>query len=202
MTLLPSNATQLERLAAEGLAEIQRVPIRIRELHDPYKCGEDLLPYLAWARSVDRWDESWAVEVKRSVIANSYYVHAHKGTIGALRRVVEPLGYIIRVTEWFKESPAAEPGTFKLDIGVLESGITDEMYSAMSLFIDDAKPASRHLSGLAINLESKGKIFLAAGLLEGEILTVYPWLPETIEVASVMYGGATIHTIDTMSVNP
>lgn len=202
MTLLPSNATQLERLAAEGLAEIQRVPIRIRELHDPYKCSEDLLPYLAWARSVDRWDENWTVEIKRNVIANSYYVHAHKGTIGALRRVVEPLGYIIRVTEWFKENPAAEPGTFKLDIGVLESGITDEMYSAMSLFIDDAKPASRHLSGLAINLESQGKIHLGAGLLEGEILTVYPYSPTEIEITGLIYSGSAIHTIDTMSVHP
>lgn len=202
MTLLPSNATQLERLAAEGLAEIQRVPIRIRELHNPETCGEDLLPYLAWARSVDRWDESWTVEIKRKVIANSYYVHAHKGTIGALRRVVEPLGYIIRVLEWFKETPEAEPGTFKLDIGVLESGITDEMYNAMSLFIDDAKPASRHLAGLAINLETRGTVFIGAKMIDGEILTVYPWTPETIEVFSPLFSSAAIHIIDTMSVNP
>ena len=202
MSLLPSNAAQLERLAAEGLAEIQRVPVRIRELHSPDTCGEDLLPYLASAWSVDRWDESWPASIKRSVIKNSYYVHAHKGTIGALRRVVEPMGYIIRVTEWFKENPPAEPGTFKLDIGVLETGITDEMYSSMSLFIDDAKPASRHLTGMSITIESKGSVFVSAALLEGEILTVYPWTSQTVEISGSMLSSAAIHSIDTMSVHP
>lgn len=202
MSLLPSSSTQLERLAAEALAEIQRVPVRIRELHSPDACSEDLLPYLAWAWSVDRWDEAWPIEIKRSVIKNSYYVHAHKGTIGALRRVVEPMGYIIRVTEWFKENPPAEPGTFKLDVGVLETGITDEMYNSMILFIDDAKPASRHLTGLSINIGSKGQMFASAALLEGEILTVYPWSPQVIEISGSMLSSAAIHSIDTMSVHP
>lgn len=41
-------------------------------------------------------------------------------------------------------------GTFRLDIGVLESGITEEMYLEMERLIADAKPASRHLIGLNI----------------------------------------------------
>lgn len=199
INLLPGNATQLERLAAQGLAEIQRVPIRIRELHNPDTCGADLLPYLAWTRSVDRWDDSWPDKIKRQVIKESYPVHAHKGTIGALRRVVEPMGYLIRVLEWYRESPPAQPGTFKLDIGVLESGITDEMYAALTLFIEDAKPASRHLTGLAINLEVRGSAYIASKLLEGEILTIYPYNPEVIEMRGFALQNAIIHSIDIVS---
>ena len=53
---------ELEQRAAEALAEIRRVPIPLRDLLSPERCPEPLLPYLAWAFSVDRWHASWPVE--------------------------------------------------------------------------------------------------------------------------------------------
>lgn len=201
--LLPGNGTRLERLAAEALAQIERVPVPIRQLIDPDLCPVDLLPYLAWAFSVDRWEAAWSEAIKRQVIRSAYFVHAHKGTIGALRRVVEPLGYLIRVTEWWQETPTATPGTFKLDIGVLDSGITDEMYESLELLIDDAKPVSRHLTGLAISLETRGTAYVGAAVIDGEILTVYPYAPGPIEVSSpALLGGGATHEIDYLSVYP
>ena len=64
---------------------------------------------------------------KRQVIANSYFVHSRKGTICAIRRVVEPLVYLIRVLEWWEETASAAPGTFNLDSDVLDSCITAAM---------------------------------------------------------------------------
>lgn len=201
--LLPSNGTQLERLAAQALAQIERVPVPIRDLLSPTRCPVELLPYLAWAFSVDRWESGWSEATKRQVIASAYYVHAHKGTIGALRRVVEPLGYLIRVTEWWQEKPEGVPGTFRLDIGVLESGITEEMFESLTLLIDDAKPVSRHLTGLAIVLETRGRTYLGATALHGDTTTVYPYEPGPIEVSApaILQGGAA-HIIDIMSVYP
>ena len=57
--LLPGNASELERLAAEALAQIERVPVPIRDLWNPDTCPVALLPYLAWAFSVDRWSQAW-----------------------------------------------------------------------------------------------------------------------------------------------
>ncbi|MCV5639247.1 phage tail protein I, partial [Escherichia coli] len=91
-------------------------------LWNPDTCPANLLPWLAWSFSVDRWDDKWPEATKRAVIRDAYFIHCHKGTIGAIRRVVEPLGYLINVTEWWENSDP--PGTFRLDIGVLESGIT------------------------------------------------------------------------------
>lgn len=203
IALLPSNNTQLERLAAQALAQIERVPVPIRDLLSPARCPVELLPYLAWAFSVDRWESSWSEATKRQVIASAYYVHAHKGTIGALRRVVEPLGYLLRVTEWWQEKPEGVPGTFRLDIGVLESGITEEMFESLTLLIDDAKPVSRHLTGLAIVLETRGRTFIGATALHGDTTTVYPYEPGPIEVSTpaILQGGAA-HIIDIMSVYP
>jgi phage tail P2-like protein len=201
--LLPSNATQLERLAAQALAQIERVPVPIRDLISPTRCPAALLPYLAWAMSVDRWEEAWPEATKRQVIASSYYVHAHKGTIGSLRRVVEPLGYLIRVTEWWQEVPEGVPGTFRLNIGVLDSGITDEMYESLVLLIDDAKPVSRHLTGLAISLEVRGAVYIAAVAMDGETITVHPYAPGPIEVSSAaLLARGYPHVIDILSVYP
>jgi phage tail P2-like protein len=201
--LLPHNASPLEVLAAQALAQIERVPVPIRDLLNPDRCPVALLPYLAWSFSVDRWEESWSEATKRKVIKSAYFVHAHKGTIGALRRVVEPLGYLIKVIEWWQIAPEGVPGTFALDIGVLDSGITEEMYDSLVLLIDDAKPVSRHLIGLAISLETRGTTYIGAATMDGEVLTVYPYAPGPIEVSSqaLLFGGAE-HSIDIMSVYP
>ncbi|WP_175253463.1 phage tail protein I [Pseudomonas sp. BMW13] len=203
VAMLPGNATELERLAAQALAQIERVPIPLRDLWNPDACPVELLPYLAWAFSVDRWSPAWPESAKRAAIRSAYFIHSRKGTIGALRRVVEPLGYLIEVREWWEEVPAGVPGTFRLLIGVLDTGITEAMYQELSFLIDDAKPLSRHLIGLAIGLETRGRTYIGAAAIDGETLTVYPYAPGPIEVSSpaVLLGGAA-HTIDTMSIYP
>lgn len=203
VAMLPGNATELERLAAQALAQIERVPIPLRELWNPDTCPVELLPYLAWAFSVDRWSQAWPESAKRAAINAAYFIHAHKGTIGALRRVVEPLGYLIEVREWWEEVPLGVPGTFRLLIGVLDTGITEAMYQELSWLIDDAKPLTRHLIGLAIGLETRGRTYIGAAAIDGEVVTVYPYAPGPIEVSSpaVLLGGAA-HHIDTMSIYP
>ena len=170
--LLPVGSSQLELAAAKACAELTRVPVPLRQLWNPATCPAPLLPYLAWAFSVDRWDETWPEEIKRGVIKAAKYLHKHKGTIGAIRRVVEPLGYLINVTEWWQTGEA--PGTFRLDIGVLESGITEEMYYEMERLIADAKAASRHLTGLNIIQDIPGNLYTGGVSYDGDIITVYP----------------------------
>ncbi|EPJ7186846.1 phage tail protein I [Citrobacter amalonaticus] len=197
--LLPVGSSALEVAAAKAAAEIGRVPVPLRTLWNWRTCPVNLLPYLAWALSVDRWDFNWPEATKRSVIASSFFVHQHKGTISALRRVVEPLGFLIEVREWWQLNE--EPGTFRLVVGVLDNGITDEMYQELERLINDAKPASRHLTGLAISLSTSGEIYLGAGCYLGETLTVYPYTPETIVIGGDYFPASAIHLIDNVRVN-
>lgn len=198
--LLPPKAAPLERRTAQGLAQIERVPIPIRDLHDPDRCPEPLLPYLAWERSVDRWDNAWPERTKREVIKASPYIHRHKGTIGALRRVVEPLGYLIRIVEWWQTTPPGPRGTFELEIGTLESGITEELYDALVLFLEDAKPASRHITRLDISLDTRVPAFYGCALTDGDVLDIYPWQPADIDIHVAAYHAVTDHTIDILDV--
>jgi hypothetical protein len=56
--LLPINSTPLERVLAD--VQVADLPVPLRELMDPQRCPVALLPYLAWAWSVDRWDPAWS----------------------------------------------------------------------------------------------------------------------------------------------
>ena len=197
-SLLPLNSTQLERAIEAAQAEKTEIPLRT--LYNPDTCPAHLLPWLAWTWSVDRWDNKWSEAVKRSAIRSAFYVHAHKGTIGALRRVVEPLGYLIEVLEWWQTTPKGIPGTFALKVGVLDTGITEEMYLELERLIDDAKPVSRQMTGLAISLQTTGNFYIGACVYEGDEISVYPPTQRDIEVTGVIGRGGRDHTIDTLDV--
>ncbi|EIK64839.1 phage tail protein I [Pseudomonas brassicacearum] len=200
--LLPSNSTPLERQAAQALAQIQRVPIPLRTLYNPDLCPLPLLPYLAWAFSVDRWDSKWTEAAKRAAIRSAYYIHSRKGTIGSLRRVVEPLGYLIEIIEWWQTVPVGPRATFRLKVGVLDTGITEEMYQELTWLIDDARPLTRHLTGLAISLETTGSVHIGACITEGDEIDIYPPTQRDIEVTGYIHQGGREHQIDTMDIYP
>ncbi|MBC3436059.1 phage tail protein I [Pseudomonas sp. BW16M2] len=197
-SLLPVNSTQLERAVEVATDELTDIPLRT--LYNPDTCPAHLLYQLAWAWSVDRWDDTWSEAVKRSVIRSAFFVHAHKGTIGALRRVVEPFGYLIEINEWWQQEPRGVPGTFGLKVGVSDGGIDEETYRELSSLLDDARPVSRHLITLEISLETRGSFYLAGSLSDGDVLDVYPPAQRDIDVSGVIGRGGREHTIDTLDI--
>ncbi len=197
---MPPNATPLERRAAQAGGRIERVPVPLRDLWNPATCPAELLPFLAWSFSVDRWNPAWPLATKRAVTAASYFVHRKKGTIGALRRAVEPLGFLIRVIEWWQTNPPGPRGSFRLDVGVLQTGIDEAMYAELERLIDDAKPCSRPMLGLQISLEVRGTQATSAAAYLGDVLTVYPYEPPDIVVSGTAAVSAASHAIDTLTV--
>ena len=197
---LPLNSTPLE-LAIEA-ANYENTLIPLRSLYNADTCPEHLLPYLAWAWSVDRWNNGWSSEAKRSAIRSAYTVHARKGTIGALRRVVEPLGYLIDVVEWFDTMPEGVPGTFALEVGLNDAGITEELYEELAWLIDDARPVSRHMTNLALSLQTTGHLGIAVCVQEGEEIDVYPPVPQDIDVNGTFGPALCVDETDTLDVYP
>lgn len=82
----------------------------------------------------------------------------------------------------------------------VDSGITEEMYQELTWLIDDAKPLTRPLTGLAISLESTGTAFIGASVSEGDELSVYPPTQRDIDVSGVYRVGGREHHIDTMDI--
>lgn len=92
-SLLPVNSTTLER-ALEQTGRLDHLsPEVIRSLWNSDTCPEDLLPWLAWALSVDFWNDSWPIERQRAVIAGSIAWHRKKGTPWAVEQALSAIGY-------------------------------------------------------------------------------------------------------------
>ncbi|HDV7289123.1 TPA: phage tail protein I [Pasteurella multocida] len=173
-TLLPTGSTTLEKRAAEIMKSAVENQIIIADLINPDRCPVHLLPYLAWAFSVDKWDENWSEEVKRIAIKQSFFIHKHKGTIAAVKRVVEPIGYLVELKEWFQTQPQGTAGTFSLIVEVSETGLNEQTYNELVRLVNDVKPVSRHISQLAIAVSPTGKMHAFLAQNSGEIISVYP----------------------------
>ena len=138
----------------------------------PDTCPFELLPWLAIQRSVDRWNPDWSEAIKRKVVRDSFEVHKRKGTVGALRRVVEPFADLIDLTEWHQMEPMGVPGTFSMSLALFESGLTEQGLVELERIIGDTKPISRHLVGLSITYSPKGELFLGAAIFTGDEVVI------------------------------
>lgn len=113
-SLLPPNATPLER-ALEGLTRaLDEVPVPLRDLVNPETCPARFLPWLAYSRSVDAWNPAWSERVKRNLIAASIDLHRRKGSAASVRAVVQAFGGQLALREWWQMSPPGEPHTFDM----------------------------------------------------------------------------------------
>lgn len=198
-SLLPPSASGFMRNTETVTERLTAIPVDLHTLWNPDECPVELLPYLAWALSVDRWDKNWPEKTKRQVIKAAWLVHRQKGTISALKRVVEPFGFLLRIIEWWQTGE--QPGTFRLEIGVQDQGITEQTYHELERLISDAKPVSRHLTGLVVSLTTQGNCNVSAGCYSGDTLTVYAYTPETITVGGTGHPALAVHLIDDLRVN-
>lgn len=118
-SLLPISSTSLERdLEQIGMLSNDVGPLDLTIIHDPYHCPVSLLPWLAWSRHVDTYDEVWPEQKKRDVIAGSPKVHLIKGTVFSIREAVRFAGYgeidiKTRGFNWFYNGVRYFNGTIK-----------------------------------------------------------------------------------------
>lgn len=91
-TLLPPNASPQEVATDLATLRIAEVPVPLDRLANPLTCPAALLPWLAWAASVDEWDPDWPEDRRRQTIGLAYYVHRHKGTLASVRAALVAAG--------------------------------------------------------------------------------------------------------------
>ncbi|WP_196216265.1 phage tail protein I [Vibrio cholerae] len=201
-SLLPKNLGDLERDLDAAIARMESIDIPISKLWDPWNCPIDLLPWLAWAVSVDSWESHWSEEIKRKTVANSLDIHRIKGTRPAVELAIQSLGLEYRLLEWFQEYPKAEPGTFKLDVYIEDDSYSATNNSELEQVINDSKNARSHLRKINLNLSSRGVTYLGCGSFSGETTEIRPWQLEEINISSSVLFGANFQDTDILSVYP
>lgn len=156
-------------------ARLSSVPVPIRQLWNPDTCPASLLPWLAWAFSLDEWSDTWTETQQRAAIKASYGIHRSKGTIGAVKQALAALGFTARVQEWFNQIPAGNPYTYRLLLEVDQVGYSWEDLQKLLDVVDASKNLRSHLDTIVPKVASSAEVFAAAVALSGsEIEYTHP----------------------------
>lgn len=148
-SLLPPNATELERALEKVGMSLLDLPVPIKTLWNPDTVSADLLPWLAWSLSVDSWMPYWPEVVKRNRVKTAIDIARRKGTAKSVRDVVQSFGGHVEIREWWQQEPRGVPHTFSLLLTVPSQGGQE----ATAQYVDDiiaevrrTKPARSHFT--------------------------------------------------------
>ncbi len=146
--LLPANATHAGRALARAIVA-RPLPVDITALWDAGRCPTALLPWLAWALSVDEWKAYWPEAVKRARVRTAIAIQRRKGTAGSVRDVVAAFGGSVLIREWWQLQPKGAPHTFEAVMTIANQ----DGQSATAMFVEDVigeitrtKPVRSHFT--------------------------------------------------------
>ncbi|MNZ02354.1 Phage tail protein [compost metagenome] len=158
--LLPPSATRLEHLTAATLAN-RLTPEQITSARFADTCPAALLPWLAWARSVDWWELAESEDQQRALISASFRLHRRKGTPWAIKEALNVLGFgdstiIERATgrrydgtlSYNGNEPHGDPTRWAVYRVILTRPVTTEQANRIKRLLAEMAPARCHLSAL------------------------------------------------------
>lgn len=149
--LLPANSTQLESDLSKLTGRIGDVPITIRDIWNPDTCPVSVLPWLAWAFSVDDWSPEWSEQQKRDTIKAAITIQELKGTTGSVTSALGALGIDARVQEWFNQIPAGAPYTYRLLLESFQTPVTEAGIAKVYEIVNTNKSLRSHLSEILVS---------------------------------------------------
>ncbi|MXO66253.1 phage tail protein I [Altericroceibacterium endophyticum] len=85
-SLLPNSSTAFERAIEQVIGSRQLMSADLISAPlDPDRCPAHLLGFLAWAKSLEIWDDDWSETKKRGTIRNAVRLHRLKTTPAGIR---------------------------------------------------------------------------------------------------------------------
>lgn len=159
-SLLPPNASPLERKLEQATLRLGTMAVPLRDLWNPETCPARLLPWLAWTLSLDSWQPYWPEAVKRQRIRSAVEIQRRKGTAKSVRDVVRSFGSSLALREWWQKSPMGEPHTFEVVL-TLGAGTPNTVAYQQDILkeIDRTKPVRSHYT-LTLGLAAAGGLGL------------------------------------------
>ena len=154
LDLLPPNSTKLERAFAAAIdTRVAAIPFDLAALWNPATCPPDLLPWLAWGLSIDRWSSDWSDAEKRAAVQMAIEEQRHKGTRYSVERVLQSYDDLIQLVEWFETTPRMDPRTFEVRLPLIDADgnaggtrVSAEFARAIVADVIATKPASAHFT--------------------------------------------------------
>ena len=205
-SLLPINVSELLKDLENSSLKATTLEALNRYVTNHDLAPDNILPWLAWAVSVDDWSDNWSLAVKRNVIKASINVHKKKGTIGALRSALEAFNYEnIAVEEWFDYG--GDPHFFRVFFDVTKPGFDVGILPQVQKVIDNTKNVRSHLESLKAFLSAEmGLINMGSAMISKEITPLPQFIYENDDeienVSSSPYIGLFSISKEIMNITP
>jgi len=152
-SLLPINASQLLKDLESSSLKATSLEALNRYVTNPDLAPDNILPWLAWAVSVDDWSDNWPKVIKREMIKNSISLHQIKGTKRAIQKALEIIGVAGEIALWWELNPRMTPHSFNIT-AYLNDNINEGADVIIGLdtqqklinLIENVKPARSHFN--------------------------------------------------------
>ncbi|HMT03026.1 MAG TPA: phage tail protein I [Burkholderiales bacterium] len=178
--ILPNNLLQDKNLVylcqaiQPQFSDITQAIMQVLFLPNLSKLTGGILEHLAWWFNLAA-DESWSLAItdkqKQDLIANAIEIHRYKGTLYGLKRALAPLNIIVNIEEWFEYK--GEPFNFRINIDGTRK-YTPEQLRQLDYYINRNKNVRSWVSGTIYSFDLPCQIKLACGLVEDELIEIYP----------------------------
>ena len=138
---------------------------------------------------------------KRELIKQAIELHKYKGTIWAVRRVLEILSLPGTISEWFEYGGRAY--FFKVDIALVDKGLDENLFNDLVELIHEYKNTRSKLEALIVWIINQSAIpVIGCALYGGELTTVLPFQIREVQHNTSIYYGTGQWSLEITSIYP
>lgn len=142
---------------------------------------EALLDILAYDFHCDWYDAAYPIETKRKILKHNVIIHKRLGTKYAVEQALTDVYGSATVQEWFNYDEPGDPYHFKINVTVIDRGITEEEELELERKMWFYKNLRSHCDGIFYSLSAKTATVIAESFAAfGAQIKVKPKLSDAI----------------------
>ncbi len=151
--LLPSplkddaNVIAISYALKMAMAKVIEYSTQTRLYADLDNVSEEILDYLAVEMNLAFYEQSFSVDLKRSLVKNSMIWYMAAGTRGAVENMITTIFGEGSIKEWYEQEEPGTPGTFDIET---EAQLTPDLYERMAKVIERVKNESSHMRYVSV----------------------------------------------------
>ncbi|ECF6053643.1 phage tail protein I [Salmonella enterica subsp. salamae] len=191
----------LANIAAERFAQLDMTTLLVY-LVDIVDASA--LPSLAeqfHVQGLEGWLFASNEQEKRELIKQAIELHKYKGTVWAVRRVLEILSLPGAITEWFEYGGKAY--FFKVDIELVNQEMDENLFNNLVELIHEYKNVRSKLEALIVWIINQSAIpIIGCALYGGELTTVLPFQILEVQQTKPIYFGTGQWSLEITSIYP
>ncbi|APK24769.1 MULTISPECIES: phage tail protein I [Escherichia] len=191
----------LANIAAERFAQLDLTALMVYLID---QVDASALPALAeqfHVQGLEGWLFTTDEREKRELIKQAIELHKYKGTIWAVRRVLEILSLPGTISEWFEYGGRAY--FFKVDIALVDKGLDENLFNDLVELIHEYKNTRSKLEALIVWIINQSAIpVIGCALYGGELTTVLPFQIREVQHNTSIYYGTGQWSLEITSIYP